>query len=178
MLEKASFCAAALLVAAAAFAIIDPRFTPVHLVNQSETIRVGTVSGTPKADEWKLTVTQALKGESARECVLATGSAKKEEVEDIRKVLAQNSAAPAIFFSAEEDGKKKGYLSLGGMWLEASSSDGVRWNMRGLAPKLSATWAGGTDMLISLCRYIVTDPRRRSPLLGRPVLDGRRRRSR
>jgi hypothetical protein len=150
-------CAA--LAGGSALAIISPHFTPVHLVRQSRIILVGTLEAGPGADQWRLTGVEALKGTAPKEPVLRLAAFKKENLEELRKLLAANAKGPAVFFAEALDQKDApACLHLGGQWLRLTCPTESQWDLREFDLKLSATYAGGTDMLARMVRYILEDP--------------------
>ena len=79
---RLALCLAAWLPAEAALAYINPRFTPVHLVTQSETIGAGALAGTPEAGTARLCITELLKGKLERDLVLNLAAPKQDRTEE------------------------------------------------------------------------------------------------
>jgi hypothetical protein len=164
-LELALAALGAALLGGTALGIISPRFTPVHLTQQSKTILVGALEAGAGADEWRLAGVEALKGRAPKEPVLRLASFKKEQLEEARRLLAQNSKAPVVFFGEALDKKDSpGCLHVGGQWLRLTCAAESRWDLQEFDPKLSATYAGGTDMLARMVRYILADPNASVPV--------------
>ena len=75
----------------------------------------------------------------------------------MRALLAGSGKEGAILFvSAHEP--TKATLHVGGAWLSLRSIGQGRWNIDGIAAPMSAIYAGGTDMLARMVRYILADP--------------------
>ena len=160
--------AGVLLIAAwgrPAHGIIDPTFTPVQLVRQSRTIRVGIAAG-GQGDRWTLKITETLKGEPAdtgTEASLDLAGLDKDPAAAIRSLLASNGQAPVILFAGGRDKEMAACLHVEGTWLSLKSADGTRWVVTGEARRLSGSFAGGTDMLIRMSRYVLADDKATVP---------------
>jgi len=63
-----------------------------------------------------------------------------------------------VLFSDEGKKQRKGYLSVGGRWLAIVAVKGTHWRVQSIASSMSALYAGGTDMLIRMVRYILAWP--------------------
>ena len=158
-------------------ALINPRFTPVHLVKQSDVILVGTI--TPDGGEWRFTPKKALNG-AAIGPPLAVDLSKctPTQAADIGAILTGNGRAPVVLFSGGDGDDTRAFLHVAGIWLAARPGDRARWHIESLAPAMSGVYAGGTDMLIPMCRYILAEPKPQVPVsvgmdwIPRPVMLG------
>jgi len=141
-----------------AAALIDPKFTPVHLVRDSRAIVVGRVVRGEGAHEWAIEEATALKGAAPRRIALSLRQCDRSQVASIRKLLA-GRAAPAALFVNGRSSKRQGCLSVGGTWLAVSGGqgEGGGWLVRSSATRMSGVWAGGTDMLIRLVRHVLAE---------------------
>ena len=128
----------------------------MDLVKQSDLILAGPLSNQGK-DQWKLTVSAVIKGQAAKEAVLDCSSFEKEQLENLRKLLAQSGTDEAVLFASTES-PEKAYLHVAGVWLMLKSAGKDRWDVTTFAKRMSGCFAGGSDMLIAMCRYIVADP--------------------
>ncbi|MBM4036567.1 MAG: VCBS repeat-containing protein [Planctomycetes bacterium] len=145
------------LFSSSALAIINPRFTPKHLVEQSELVLAGPVEPTANALEWKLTATP-IKGKAATEHVVSLAACNKDHVADIQQALKANAKDPAILFSGTLNEEKRAYLHVAGLWLDLKAAGEARWSVLGYAPQMAGTYAGGTDMLIRMSKHLADDP--------------------
>jgi hypothetical protein len=146
-----------LISSATALAIINPRFTPKHLVEEAELILAGPLEATADPLEWTLSAPAAIKGKAAKQA-LSLAACNKDHVGDIQEVLKKNAKEPAILFSGTLNEEKQAYLHVAGLWLETKAAGDNRWNVAGYAPKMAATYAGGTDMLIRMADHLAKDP--------------------
>jgi len=146
-----------LFAAPAARAIINPNFTPKHLVDEAEVIVAGPVEATKDATLWKLTVRTQIKGRTGGPQVLSLAECNPDQVADVAGLL-KNRGGDAILFRGAEKESAKSYLHVGGAWLGVRRGGEDRWLVRGHAPEMSATLAGGTGALIRMCRYLANDP--------------------
>lgn len=157
MMTTRIICLGIALAASQATAIINPRFTPKHLVQEAELIVTGPIEPTPNALEWKL-ASSSMKGKAAAEMVLSLAECNKDHVADIQQALKANAKDPAILFAGTLNEQKRAYLHVAGLWLDARPAGDARWNVLGYAPQLAGTYAGGSDMLIRMCKHLAEDP--------------------
>ena len=140
-----------------AWAIINPRFTPKHLVEEADLVIAGPLEGTANPLEWKLSAATQIKGKAAEQ-VLSLAACNKDHLEDIQAALKRNGRDPVILFSGTMNEEKRAYLHAMGLWLDLKPADAGRWDVAGYSPQMSGTYAGGTDMLIRMSRYLADDP--------------------
>jgi hypothetical protein len=137
-----------LLAARLAGAYINPRFTPVELVRQAECVAVVRLHGD------RCTVVTALKGSVEGEHALVVSVRDEDQATTLRRVLAAGRDDPAVLFAAG----KQGLLRLNGNWLQLAPDGDRRWRITGFAQEMSGVYAGGTDMLVRMTRYILSEP--------------------
>lgn len=146
-------------VAAIAHGFIDPKFTPVQLVKESHAIFTGTLAA--EADGgYRITLGETLKGKPADPTMSLTES-KEDSARDAVTVLSPNGDQPVIVFTSQ--GNKTAHLHAAGQWLKLTATGSGAWQAD-LARQMSGVWAGGTDMLIRLCRYLLADPKATVPV--------------
>lgn len=155
-----------LMSAGLAHALINPNFTPMHLVNQSEIILELQLTG---AQDGKIRaeVKEVIKGKYEAKTVSLElqGSAFKEQIDIIAKMATQPGGVQALFFVSQANadgggdasGGEKGLLHLSGQWVSFDHEKDV-WRMESINAKMQATWNGGTDMLRRAVDYVLTDP--------------------
>ena len=152
-------------------ALINPKFTPVHLVKQSALILELQLAPV-KDGKLTATVRRVLKGKGDDKTVtftLAT-SIFPEHIKTVEKVAEAKEGTQAIFFAGgfegqggggggapDETRKQKGFLHAAGTWVSFSKTGDV-WEMNQLADTMAGTWAGGADMLIRVADYVIADP--------------------
>ncbi len=145
-------------LSATCLGIINPNFTPKHLVDQSDLVLAGPIEATDKPLEWKLTASRQLKGSADAAQVIDLAGAKSEQLEDLQAALREAGNEPAVLFAGTFNEQKLAYLSVSGRWLAMKAAGKGRWKVEGLAPQLSATYAGGSDMLAAMAEYLIKDP--------------------
>ena len=156
---------ATLMCVAAVHALINPRFTPVHLVRQAVLIVSVDVKPGPSKDQYLATIGEVLKGKTELKTLrLDLSKAINTQNADALRELAA-AAKPALFFAGElgEDGqggapaRSRGLLHLSGHWAEFVSGEEGVWALNQLDAKSQGIWAGGTDMLRRAVDYILQD---------------------
>ncbi len=162
--------ALALLVAGEAQALINPRFTPIHLVEQSRQIIVLKLAPPDGQGRVAAEVVRAVKGEAATKklAIDLASAAKKEQAAAVRDVVARLGDGPALLFVGQDEEKEDAaFLHLSGRWLrlDAGKVAGA-WEMRALDAGMEGTWAGGTDMLLGAVEYILKNPDEASVPVG------------
>ena len=141
-----------------ALAIINPKLTPVQVAQISPAILWGNVSATKDAAEWSFQIVDAVKGKTDRQAMLLSlARCKPEERAGVRAALKAGPEVAILFLSAR-DRKNMANMHVGGVWLTLRNDGQGRWNIEGTAAPLAAVYAGGTDMLLRMVRYILTDP--------------------
>jgi hypothetical protein len=141
--------------------LINPRYTPVHLVEES-TLIVGLDLKAGSNFVFTATIRETLKGKTEQKTLsLDASDADEDAVNALRDLAA--SSQPALLFEGEFNDQANGtvfrsaYLSVGGKWARCDAGkDG--WGLTKLGDReLAAIWAGGTDMLRRVVDYILTD---------------------
>jgi hypothetical protein len=176
------FLCLALLAAAAgtAHGLIDPKFTPVHLVKQSA--RIVALELEPARDgRITANVKQTIKGAAtAGKIVLdLTKTAYKEHAAGLEKVVAARKSTPALLFVGRqfagqlsagtsaaprnETAQRTGpggwaLLHVEGIWVELDPAGDHTWDMSQISTTRLGTWNGGTDMLAKAVDYILANP--------------------
>jgi hypothetical protein len=146
------------------WAIINPRFTPVHLVAEADMIVAGPLEATDNPQEWKLSAATAIKGKPPATVILSLSGCEKDHVEQITQTFRENRA-PVVLFSGEKDGRRQTRLHIMGQWLNVQDAKD-RWQVLDSAPDMDGTFNGGSDMLIRMARYIVRDSEADVPVSG------------
>jgi hypothetical protein len=157
--------------------MINPHFTPVHLVKQAGLIvSVDLKQGSSK-DQYLAAIREVLKGKTELKSLrLDLSKAINVQNADALRELAAGGK-PALFFvgefAEEKDGgggaaagapgvpaggsRVGGLLHLAGQWAEFEGGQDGGWALRQIDSKSQAVWAGGTDMLRRAVDYILED---------------------
>jgi hypothetical protein len=158
---------AALLCAATADAMINPHFTPVHLVKQAALIVSVDLKQGKSKDQYAATIREVLKGKTELKVLrLDLSKAINTQNADALRDLA-TTAKPALFFvgefAVEQEGqgdappKSRGLLHVAGQWAEFDGGQDGAWDLNQIDAKSQGVWAGGTDMLRRAVDYILQD---------------------
>lgn len=171
MLLRAVVVAGAVFLAASAgLALINPNFTPVHLVNQAELVLVMKVGPVGAGGEVPLQVVEAMKGKApARAPALDFSKSPKPQVEALQRMVGKSERLGIFFIGkfreeAPDGGGTEpaeggvGLLHVQGKWFRFLAGAGGAWLLDVMDDHMEGTWAGGTDMLQRAVRYILTDP--------------------
>jgi hypothetical protein len=152
----------------AAHALINPHFTPVHLVEAAALIVWVDVEQGESKDQYTAVVREVVKGKTERKSFQFDLSKPRDaRSADLLRDLA-GEGKPALFFVGEfEDAVvgdrgvgsvgRSGALHISGRWAVFDGGrDGV-WTLDQTDRALQAVWAGGTDMLRRAVDYILED---------------------
>ena len=163
----------AALLTGAAWAFINPDFTPLNLIESSDAILVVQVSPEKVTDKGMATATvkeviKAKEGDKPKELQIdlmasAFPAQGKEVIDKIK-----GGVKDAMFFSGvfrvggagdqPAEDTVRGFLHLGGKWyvLSPGKNEG-EWDLDKKDEYLLGTWAGSTDKLYLCVKYILTD---------------------
>jgi len=157
------------LAARPAPGLINPRFTPVHLVEQSGLILRVRLSPAGKAGRLKVEVLKAVKGKAAQEGfaidLTRTDAARAAA---FRKRIGDRHRTGLLFTGryreeggeAEPDNGVTGLLHVCGRWHRLYKPQRAAvWLFDTEESRMEACFAGGTDMLGRMVDYILSDPR-------------------
>lgn len=177
MRKMALGLAAVALVCSSAAAFINPNFTPIDLVKQSDVIVTVEIKGVDKDGLATATVTKVIQGKFADKEIkidlmagvaAADGKAVIERINDGHKVgvlfvgaFHENDVGDSRDRGGDE---AKGFLHLGGMWEILTKGKGNSWDMEKTDNHMLGTWSGGTDMLLGVVDYVKSDPEATVPV--------------
>ena len=163
-----------------AAAIINPDFTPSHLSEQSDAIVTGNVARGSANGTWKLTKPAVLKGKADADYVFSMEQCNPDQAPQVKDLLSENLGQTMVLFAGAMNGAAKIYLHTGGIWLEGEpGADRKAWLIKGFAPSLDGTYAGGSDQLARMMVYLTKDPDASVPVsanvrwLGDPIRVGK-----
>lgn len=150
---------AAALLPSLAWGLINPNFTPLHLVERSTRIVECRLPEGQLGDRIELKTARALKGEAGGTIVLDIAQAPGPQQKAARELLAAQRDEPLLFFAGANEREESGaYLHVGGKWLRLVADNDGAWLFAALDSGMDGTWNGGTDMLLRCVRYIVDSP--------------------
>jgi hypothetical protein len=142
----------------AAWGLINPTFTPVHLVSQSGTILTVRLKGKQIGDMVAFEVVAALKGKAPAGLTVDLAKAPKEHADAARRLLAARPDQPVLFFLAGKDGPKFGaFLHVRGTWLRLVADKEGAFALEAVDQEMASVWAGGTDMLTRCVQYALAE---------------------
>lgn len=160
---------------AATWGLIDPTFTPIDLVQQSEVILVLEFKDPDKEGTGIGTVQGIIKGQCERKTVkvefLAMGEALAASSRAVMGWIAGGQRQAMLFigsFDRDGGGERTGYLHVAGHWVVLSEFEGD-WDMQKMEPRLLGCWAGSTDMLLRCVNYIKTNENADVPVRANAV---------
>jgi len=155
MLKVVVRAALLLLPCSVSWAIINPHFTPLHLVAESDMIVAGPLAATKNPEQWKISAPGAIKGKPPAAVILSLSGCEKDHREQITQTFKENRG-PVILFAGEKEGRRQARLHIMGQWLKVQDAkDG--WQVLDWAPDMDGTFSGGSEMLIRMARYIAGD---------------------
>lgn len=148
-------------------AYINPNFTPVDLIDQSDIILTLTFSGIDEEGMASADVQEALKGEfpSKQLRVDLYAGAFEAQGDSVRNQIeaGQKSAMLFVgFFQAEGMGEMDpqdalGFLHIGNRWIILYMAEETLWDMDKEEARLLGTWSGGTEMLLRAVKGALAD---------------------
>jgi hypothetical protein len=159
----------------AAWALINPNFTPIHLARQSERILIVRLEK-PADGKTPVTVLKALKGVAgdAKFTIDTTKITMRAHAEALERAVTEEQTGLLFLGSFAEEGENKdheedeevkakadAFLSLGGHWVTMYQRPGGVLELESYKNAyLLGVWNGGTDMLIKMTEYILksSDP--------------------
>ena len=119
----------ALLCVARADAMINPRFTPIHLMQEADLIFAGPLELTNEAMVWKLSVATTVKGKlsvattvkgkPAATVTVSLASCNKDHLEQIQRTLKDNRDNVLVFVDSKAP-EKRGRMHVMGQWLNVT----------------------------------------------------------
>lgn len=163
---------AAALVAACATAgraLINPNFTPLHLVKQSDLIL--ELEAPAKFENLKgtLAVKSVLKGKyAAKTIVIDTGSwTEEEDVPVMEPLFLKSTGKPILMFAGKykvvtpkgevKEAEEKALFNVQGEWVPATKVEDGAWDVKKIDGNMKYTWDGGPDMLLRGVKYALAD---------------------
>jgi hypothetical protein len=151
-----------LLVAGEAFALINPNFTPIDLMENSHTVLVLKMSAEKGKDSATAEVVRVVKGKGAKGDTLSVGLTEcmlEEHATLLKDTVKSAGAGPILFFAgSDEAGEDSAFVQMRTLWFRLDGKGEGEYELRELDGKMQGTWAGSSDMLLRAIDYILTDP--------------------
>jgi hypothetical protein len=147
-----------LLCATDAPSLINPRFTPVHLVEESDRIiQVELLDAVGHLV--RMRAVKSLKGSDwSAGAELDLSQTAKEARLHFERALRSPDRTALVFISAEFGAAQNGLILVGTTWARIYSTEAHRWHVERIDPQMSGTWAGSSEMLARAVEYILSDP--------------------
>lgn len=175
-IQSYGFMFGLLVWALQAEALINPNFTPVNLVDESQQIIAITLKKSEKVAMFEGVSQIALKGDKLAKLPLF--DCNKALNEETKKYLMEHieraGSMPALLFTGnfsdggeaggqvaedDKDAGRKMFLHVGGKWVDlVSGTDNTTWGLVMLNAHMEGTWAGGSDMLLRAVKFRLSDP--------------------
>lgn len=146
------------LATTTALAFIDPRYTPVELVRQSQLIAIAAPKPTADATRWTLEVVDVAKGKAGEAIPLDLATCRKGSPAQFARLLASHGAAPAILFAGTQNNETLARLHVAGRWLAFAARKGGGWDLVGHGSQMDGIYTGGTDVLIRMILHLLSNP--------------------
>jgi len=154
-------CGAFLAVGMAAYALINPNFTPVNLVEKADLILLLKIAPADDKGIAKAEVVKVLKGKADKPQTFdLSKSANAEHAKAVREMIKSNGDGPALLFVGKgEKDEPSSKLHIGGKWvsMDKAQADNT-WEADVIDSHMEATWAGGTDMLLKVTELLLKYP--------------------
>jgi len=149
-----------------ACALINPKFTPAHLVNQS--VVIAQLKPLPESDGGKLvlSVEGVLKGSLNSKTIEVdlTATAYPDQARFASNVAKESADKLAMLFIGEDtDEGKKAYIHIEGKWFVLADNNDA-WKFEQVSTLMLSTWNGGTDMLLNWVKCVIEDPAAEVPV--------------
>lgn len=153
-----------LVAAASVQAFINPNFTPLDLIRQSDTILLLRIEKAKSEGAVNARVKETLKGKPGKDLLVVqlTGGAFPEKEQYALSVCRETGEALLFVGEFQSDDAsltgRKGFLHVGNTWLALSEDmKADQWTMEDISDKMQGTWAGSDEMLQRATRYILAD---------------------
>jgi len=138
--------------------MINPNFTPIHLVEESTCILLVRARKSPGERALSLTTREAIKGEKTDKLFVRLDKSDPRQVEQATKLISVEPKSSCLLFLGKPGGTKPSYLHVRGRWLALTYSKGGELALLGQSSQMLGTWNGGTDMLLRCIRYVLSSP--------------------
>lgn len=152
--------------------LINPNFTPRHLVDQADCIMVLKAGADDGKGRFSMEVTRCMKGKQpAKAPVLdLTANEAKDHAIELTKQLKVMGDRPVLLFSGKnEKGDAASFLHVTsegelGKWYSLQAGADSVWQLSGLNSEMQAVWSGASDMLLRITDMLLKNPDIRVPV--------------
>jgi hypothetical protein len=141
-------------------ALINPKFTPAHLVNESTVVLQLKVLPEPGDKKLVFAVDSVLKGklDSSKIEVDLTSTSYPDQAKSTAGMVRESTDKLALMFIGDSSAQEqKTYIHIDGSWI-VLSEDNKAWKFDQMSIPMLSTWNGGTDMLLKWVKCILDDP--------------------
>ncbi len=133
-------------------AMIDPSFTPLHLVEESQRILAGKLASGTRPGLWRMADIQTLKGTEAGSFEFSLALPRAREAKEAHQFLSSCIGTQTVVFLS----KDKGYLLIHDVWFTVQSQQGAPWKISEFGnQRMLKTYFGAADALIEMVDYIL-----------------------
>src|SRR5205814_40510 len=144
-----------------ASALINPKFTPIHLAAASDQIAIVTVARAEAENALTLKVVEALKGSNLFSKIICDLAVSEQEIGATRKSLEHQLGDALVFLAHSGTSSTSqvdlGILHAGTSWFRLKKGPAEHWSLTQRDSSLAATWAGGHESLLRVIRYVLSD---------------------
>lgn len=150
------------------YGLINPRFRPNDLIEQSDNIFEVLLNKPDAAQIITLTIKNALKGEKLgkKPTINLASAAQPEWAAKIGEIAAARGDSPVLMFigkrkqegQGDEEAVKGAVLQIDRLWVVLDEGENGVWNMIKVDDTLQGTWDGGSDTLTRLVKHVIEHP--------------------
>jgi hypothetical protein len=155
-----------------ASALINPKFTPVDLVEQAGQILQVEVGPADAGGGVPVRLVKCLKGAAPKTGpTLDLSQTAKPQADALRETVGREGKQLGLLFIGKLGGeggdggageqpaeKAVGFLSVRGLWFRLVEGPNGAWLLDARDDQMQSCWAGGTDMLLRAVDYIQAEP--------------------
>lgn len=153
----AAICAM-LWLATAANAMVNPNFTPKHMLKEADQIMRVRLKLDAKKEKIHAEVVEMIKGKKPAKPIVIdlTMTAFDAHAKQVRNLVAKLAKGTALLsIGRDEEGEDAGFLHILCKWVRLEEPEkNPGWDMQQLDAHMEGTWNGSTDMLVRCLRYI------------------------
>jgi len=158
-----------MLAAKRCFALINPDYTPVHLVKDSSTITLVKFDGKVTGGKATARVERNVKGKFAGKTITIdlNRTALKDHAAWFKEWIEKLHDEPSLLFVGsfwedsgdivEEEAIPRAYLHINSRWVLLDPVKGNAFEFVEFSDVMLATWFSGTDMLLRCVEYCIKD---------------------
>jgi hypothetical protein len=160
----AAAAVAVFALAGAAWAYINPGYTPVNLVEQADYILILKLSAPDKKGKVKAEIVKCLKGKKKAPkgplSIDLTITAMKAHAKEFKERIKSIGKEPVLLFVGRgENDVEASMLHMTGRWFSLDKTDKANlFELHKRDDRMEGTWAGGSDMLLKITELLIKYP--------------------